>query len=348
MGKINLVLLSEDIFYLNSLRSYIFKNYSEKFNIFCMSNESIFEIELEKIKSGIVLVSESLYTESLNSFKFDQIIILSEKEELGHRDGNKILNKYIAANLLCENIISIYSNKVNEFSEEESIKDIKTKVLSVFSPIGGAGTSSIASSIAIFLAKLGKQVLYINLERIKSTECFFENREYSDIAFEENDEIPFLATMQSGLRKDEKTGVYCFDYFEDKIKELTDLKKVLDYIADTKMFSEIIIDVDSNISVLKRGILKSYDKVLIPILNDRVACLKLKYYIEHYGIDGDLKFILNQYKKEKINEEIYEALGEVQISKVMFAKGLADGVYKNIYESVKFMSSISEIVDEVL
>ena len=48
----------------------------------------------------------------------------------------------------------------------------KTKLVSVYSPIGGAGKTTIAANACINCAREGMKVFYINLETIGSTFCF--------------------------------------------------------------------------------------------------------------------------------------------------------------------------------
>ncbi|MGL4762481.1 MAG: hypothetical protein ACRCWG_13625 [Sarcina sp.] len=340
MEKINLFIVNTDIYYLNNLRGYILKKYSDKFNLVCISDMTLLDNEFRQVESGVLLVSDDIYTFNLKSFKFEEIVILSEKENLGNKDGNKIINKYVAADLLCEDIISIYSNSKNNRSNQEKSKKIETSVISVFSPIGGVGTSSIASSLAILFAKLGEKVLYINLERIKSTDYFFKTKYYSDVEFDQDDKVPFIGMIQDELFWDEKTGVYCFDYaYEDSI---IDIKNIIDYIVETKLFVKIIIDIDSNITKVQRSIVSSCDKVLIPVLNEVVAIYKLELYEQNYGFSDNTIFIVNKYRKEN---EISSKLKSRNINPnyIEYDSKLINGKYSRTYEATKFMNSISEI-----
>ncbi|MGL5067549.1 MAG: hypothetical protein ACRC6T_06930 [Sarcina sp.] len=340
MERINLFIVNTDIYYLKNLRGYILKKYSDKFNLVCISDMTLLDNEFRQVESGILLVSHDIYTLNLKSFKFEEIVILSEKENLGNQDGNKIINKYIPANSLCEDIISIYSNSKNNRSNQNSKKEIETSVISVFSPVGGVGTSSIASSMAIFFAKLGEKVLYINLEKIKSTNYFFEMKDYSNLAFDEEDAIPFIGMIQRGLSKDEKTGVYCFDYIDED--SLIDIKSIIDYVVETKLFVKIIVDVDSQITELQRNAIKSCDKVLIPVINEAVAVYKLELYLEKYGCDDRITFIVNKHNK---GNEISNKLKSFNINSnyIEYDGKLVRGEYSNTYEATKFMNSISEI-----
>ncbi|MGL4452037.1 MAG: hypothetical protein ACRCTZ_12675 [Sarcina sp.] len=112
MDKINIVIVNTDIIYMNKLKIYMLKKYSDKFNINCISDLDLLKLELESLISGVLLITEEIYINKFRDIKFDEIIILSENIELREIDNNKVLSKYSSANKLCEEINYIYKNRI--------------------------------------------------------------------------------------------------------------------------------------------------------------------------------------------------------------------------------------------
>lgn len=344
MTKINIVIINIDLIYLNKLKAYIIKEYNDKFNLHCISDLSLVEEELESFKKGVLLINEELYKSEFKNLNFDEIIILSDGIGRGEIDGNKVLNKYSSTSKLCEDIICIHNNKIRY---EGEVKKEDTKVSIVFSPIGKAGSSSISSNIAILLSKLGKKVLYVNLEKLKTTEWFFKSRQYGDILFRENENLKFMPKLQKGIMKDEITGTYYFDYEIEGEESFVEFRQILNFIVKEKIFSLIVVDMDSNIDIFNRRVLNLGESILVPVLGDDMSLFKMKKYLDKYTISKKTAFILNKYKRRMEVEKIES--GELDIKGyINFDSDIENAKYQNLYESKSFIYDIDKIIKNIL
>lgn len=188
--------------------------------------------------------------------------------------------KYAPLKVFTEQVEALYTVIANDrykFKRNSS----STYILNVTSPIGGVGVTTVSIAISEILARRGKRVLYISLDKFANNHYFYGvgQKTLSDIIFAlkiQNNDIKLA--MQQALRKCEDSGVYYmeppsnpYDAYEmtnDEILAYINACQVLDFdylIFDSKgtvdMISEHLVkSADLNI-VLANGKAESSEKV---------------------------------------------------------------------------------------
>ena len=177
MAKINLIVLDSDEMYLNAFKNYITNNYSGRFNIICYTDISILNENISKMKNkDVLLINEELF-EQINAFSNIGTVLILTNGNIEGYEGYKTINKYQAISNICEEIINSFNNINKEHKKIEKIVkrgDAKTSIVTVYSPVGGSGKTSVATTLSVCLTERNMKVLYLNFEDIQSTSVYFD------------------------------------------------------------------------------------------------------------------------------------------------------------------------------
>lgn len=144
-----LVIYDLDLEYGNRLLSHLIHKENFLFDIKLVTNyKSLEDIQGE---ISLLLLDEALAGLELGQ-KVKQVLYLSEHET----DGN-YLNRYQSVDKLIEHILD-----VTYIVEEEKKSISKTRVIGVYSPVGGCGKTTISREIASIMAKSGGRAYYFD------------------------------------------------------------------------------------------------------------------------------------------------------------------------------------------
>ncbi len=285
MGKIMIGILDGNQAYSKRLSNYIINNYEGKYTASYYSSFDNVKKYLDKgLDIDILLINEELYDENLQCDQVTTFAILTN-EKIDDINGIKAINKYQPAN----KIVSELLNCLAESSDKKFVlnrENKKTKVAAVYSPIGGSGKTSIALGIAVYYSKLGKKVLYINLENLESMSAFLEVEKVDNLS----ELLYFIKEGNSNLRVkmdvirkvDENTGVQYISPFNsclDKIElQCEDIKMLFEELRKLEEYDYIIIDLDSNIDKTTISIFEEVDKIIVIAIEEMIAVRKIENF----------------------------------------------------------------------
>ncbi len=322
--KINLVLADSDSAYLERLSRYIQETHTQ-FDLYSFSSVEYLEnyLKTQGIRIDILLCSADLFTESVKSSDSVIKIVLSD----GTYDSNdeyEHVNKYQKAENIITSILVKYAELTGR-TDSAAGRHKDTKIIGVYSPVGGSGKTTISVALGKALTECGKKVLYLNYEGICSTADFFTaNSGMSDV---------FLAAMSkngnAGLKitankvNDPLTGIDFVGCAESMLEfnELTaeQLCRIITQTDAMNEFDCIIVDFDSALSNDKISMLSVCDRIVIPFTLSSVSAVKINYLI----------------KESRLHPE----LGEI-ISKAVFAANQADPSTAGMVSNLPFASEV--------
>ena len=345
MEQIKLVVIDNDIHYLNNLMNYISTEYKEIISAVSFSNKKLFLDYIENQEGAdIFLISTDFYYDIHKENYSNRAVLLSEN----NKTEDKSIYKYQSIDKICKQIIEIY-NKTKE--DSENIED--SKVISFFSPIGGIGTSTISIATAIKLAKANNQVLYLNLERIQSNGIFMtESRckyNFSDllINIKEGGE-EFEDLLSESIIRYEDLTLYYFNPIDSILDiediSLDDIKDLLSNICNSKRFNYIIIDLPSVLDSKYYYIFEEAEQNIVIIGQDPISSYKIDTMLRQLDNISKFKFVFNMYddlREKKISKLIsvnllpiistinldYGIRGEIDINKLLnIDNSFSDGI----------------------
>lgn len=270
MGRLSLVLADQDIEYLTNFEKYLMINYPQRFDIYSFSSvELLNEFLVSRQRKDILLIHSQLYNKATKADHADTVLLLSDDcfQPVGEEFVS--INKYQHMDKLISEILRHYTLK--------SIKECtinghgETRIISVLSPCGGSGKSSIAAGCSVLNAENGNKTFYLNLEDTASTNQFFHNdsnQSISNVIFHLKGKGINLSLKMEGCKCiDTKSQVHYFKPPENmmEMNELAsfEVDRILDEFKKNKMYHTVFVDMSSSINSRNAAVLKHSDLILL-------------------------------------------------------------------------------------
>jgi len=331
MGRLKLLLADDDQAYIESLTGYLMEKFPYKFQVSFFTNIEILQQFLieEESKIDIILASEKFINE-IKNLKYDkETPVVIKVVDRGMPKNENTIYKYCHGEKLVQNIIKIYekSLQTNVFDQKELQT---TRVVTIYSPAGGTGKTTIAVNLSKYLAKEDFRVFYLNLESINSLNCFFEKIDeikiqssFSKVLFalKENDEKLNMKIKEITQYE----TIHNIGYFlpPDNSLELdevssAEIKLLLDEIKLTGLYDIVLIDLPSSFNYKNLTVMEESDEIIIITTPDWIAINKLESFLKDAqthekkrNIDflGRMTLIMNRWEENIFNNQNLKVLG---------------------------------------
>lgn len=345
-----MVVADADKQYNEAFVNYILNNCSNRFLITTFFNKDNLYNDLTKKsnnKIDILLVAEDIYEEDLTKFDVDVIIILTKNKNCSYSDLNYI-NKYQRIDILLNNVLNIYSEKNQNFTYN-MVGNNETKIVAVYSPVGGIGKTTLSVGCGIQSALNGKSVLYVNFEDIQSTECFFECKGDKNLSnllyYVKAKRQSFALKCEEVIKLDNDSNVHYFlppDNIND-MNELTveEVNFIFEELRRMKKYDYVFVDMSTSMNDKNIEILDIADFILLLFGQDEMSLIKAKQFINQIDLIGQIRnndiskkiqIIINKY-----DNKIYTSIDFInmhsnkRIIRIPYANNLVFK-YKNRYK----------------
>ena len=317
MAKKNLLITDSDADYLENFERFLRNNHSDKFIINTAVNSDGVRafVDNSDRKVDILLISPDTYTDRIKSYA-SVIIILSNGVIPIQLEKYPVVKKYQSGDAIVHSISRAYAEvKPDEFDISQI--NGECEITGVFSPVGGSGKTTIATLLATHLAAKNK-VLFLSMEQFQYTEQFFSGSSRYNMSdflyFVHKGDSELLANLNKMLITDVNLNVnflnspLCFvDLNKIESEKWNALFKALVLFG---MFNKVIIDMPSHLDEHILEVLSSCNKVIVPVLDDRISVLKTNRMIHDLTqIDHEILFkkfiyVLNKYNGFQPHTEI--------------------------------------------
>lgn len=298
--KINLLIADSDSVYLERVSKYIQEKHTQ-FELYSFSSAEYLDeyLKAPNVKVDILLCSDDLFSPTVQGADAAVKAVLSDGTYDAYTEYEHI-NKYQKA----ENIITAIQIKYAEITgRTDSLagKPKDSRVVGVYSPVGGSGKTTLAVAVGKALAEQNRKVLYLNYECICSTADFFmtNNSGMSEV---------YLAAMSSntnaGLKviankvNDSVTGVDFVGCAESMLEfnELSadNLANIIKQTDELNEFDYIIVDFDSTLSADKFKLLSICDKIIMPFTLSPLSVTKMNCLMKEREMHGEVGDIVSK------------------------------------------------------
>lgn len=230
------------------------------------------------------------------------IMLLDEAEDIpaGCNNYPKI-KKYQRISKIYKKILDLYADRSG--NREILSNEKKSKTVAFYSPIGGAGKTTIALASAARLALMGYKTFYLNLEDIAS-EAFYlpqtGEKGASEILSCLGTDINFKMKLQ-GLMQVKGENLFYLNHFDtpNDIYELApeEIEELVYSILKTGLFDFLLIDMGTSLDEKAVKVFETADHVAIIEKPDMISAGKLEiffrqiYIMQEYG--KKMKGLLN-------------------------------------------------------
>lgn len=308
----HLIIADTNHSYVKRLKAYIERHYTKQYQVEVVDTKELLIKKIQEHECDILLLDESLY-EAKMAFKQVTLPILLEEEDISFvkkEDQTKLkwrYNKYKRISTLIDYIET----------QLEVIEKNKPLVYSIYGVAGGVGQTTVAMATALAYARIGKKVLYINLENLNSTGMFLNleaqiPKHLKEVEVQDNDD-QFIA---DAIRQDEKTKImflerpfnHLHQSFIDKLPLY--IQRILEHgIAD-----RIILDMNVAQITLSEQFIRCLDYLVLVSNGQTHAHYKLEQWLKQNKStmlpQEKMKIVINQSKEARMNTSA-EVIGRI-------------------------------------
>ncbi|MBP3335339.1 MAG: chromosome partitioning protein ParA [Ruminiclostridium sp.] len=280
--KIKLALLDSDLNYLSRIVSAFNTKYPEKFEIYSFTKYENAMSELESSHIDVLVASDYFDVDVSRLPKRCGFAYFVDSSDIDSINNQRAICKFQKADLIYRQILSIYSENASAVSGLK-LTDDSCKVIAFTSPSGGVGSSVMAASCALHFAAQSKKTLYLNFEKLGSSDLYFNAEgqfDISDIIFALKSKNSNLAMKMESCVKQDSRGVYFFSKPKvalDMLELGTD--EIIRLVADAKLsgnYSYIILDIDFDMDPGLINILRQTNAVIWTGDGSEISNLKIK------------------------------------------------------------------------
>ena len=184
MGNIKILMADADEKYLMPLERKFIDGFEDKAELTVITDpDYLKQYFMVPQKLDILIINEELYDSELERHNISNIFILKEEEQFDKNTGETETNqiyKYTSVKEIYNEIINKSSTKSVPLNHMED-----TKILMMYSPIGGIGKTAVAAALCEAIARYHKKVLFIGIDNLQTF----------------GSEIEQLPVMESGVEK---------------------------------------------------------------------------------------------------------------------------------------------------
>ena len=280
--KIKLALLEEDQNYLSRIVSVFGIRYADKLEVYSFTEQEIAMSALEKNRIDIFISSEVFDIDMSRIPKRCGFAYFVDSPDVGSINEQMAICKFQKVDLIYKQILSICAEQTGSISGL-TMSEYSTKIILFCSPCGGAGTSSVAASCALYHASQHKKTLYLNLEKFSMADVFFSGEgsfDMSDVIYAlKSKKTNFAMKLESCVKQD-ASGVYFFSGTKEPLDmmELSPEDRIT-LIAELKMlgnYDYIIIDTDYSMDKKEMSVYKQAYAVIWIGDGTEISNLKIK------------------------------------------------------------------------
>lgn len=307
MAKPRIIIADTDVNYIIPLQLKFSEDFFEKVELEIVTDNEYFETLFSTPqRADILIVSEELYSQSMQRHNISHIFVMNEQyedEQTADLNVNHIF-KYTSIKEIFNEITGKSADvlKLDKASKQE------TQVVLFYSASGGAGKTTVAMGVSASLTKNYKRVLYINAARLQVFQHMLENHSAITAA----EVYAKLATATENIYSDIKHVIRkeLFSYLPPFKAALMSLginysvyEKIIVSAKKSGDYDFIIVDADVSFDEDKADLFNIADKVMV-ITNQSLASV-LATNILVANINGASAekyiFICNDFDKEEDN-----------------------------------------------
>jgi cellulose biosynthesis protein BcsQ len=360
VGRLSLVIVDKDEFYIESMVEFIMGGYSEKVSVNSFTKIELLKKYLDDLYQSIdvLLINADLYNEALSLNKVKLLLILSGSNTSTH-ENLTVIKKYQNCEVIINQIQDLFAAMDRNSSEQD---EKMIKIIAVYSPIGGVGKTTIAIALSNTLVSRGNLVLYLNIEDMSSTGAFLNDRKITGSISSEARIYTNKTNLYMGIDNvrsvDEVTGIHYLNFANSELVsgniDDEEVERFINVFRETKLYDVLIIDLGSRFDKRAKTILENSDKVVLILGQDKISLYKSKHFFNglieskvNVDIQNKDKFIkvLNKSYSDDINNDTTRGY-DINIPYIRELQ-FADNIKEVISEQNVFSNKIEEIADFV-
>lgn len=333
MLNLNLAVFDKDNLYAQKLSHYLLSITEYSFSVQVFSKFNLLQDFLNNHSIDILLIDSNVFKQGIDKLQAEVVILLTDGCIETELRKMLCINKLQAAKAIVKEMIRIYTH----VCDKELIgggSGEATKLICIYSPVGGCGKTTISIALGRALARKKVRTIYIGMEEFSSCRGMLKGdfeEGLSDILYYISKSCENMAMKLQGLReRDEKSGLFFIPpaSFGGELLEF-DAKAFVDFIQEivrSREYDVIILDLSCHLSIVNKMLLEECDKRIYIVPNTDQASIKWLEYLKQRSLEtnvspvdfhekGDAIWVLNRLyfsgEERKIEEEITTSYLEI-------------------------------------
>lgn len=337
MHRLKIVLADADNIYIDRLSDFINSSFPSRIKLVSCTRKVLLDHYLQASLDDfdILLINQEFFDEGSEIYKKIKFkILLTDEKEKSNIAGYDCIYKYQTGESLVKQMLDLYYNSNDVPPLVSGCKT--TQIVSVFSPAGGVGKTSVALGLAEHLSQLGKNVFILSFETLNSVSCAFRpsgSDGFTKVLLSLSDNpqlIPARVEMYKSKNQDPQLSYFeptgCFLEISELAAE--DLLLLLAKIKNEGQYDAVVVDLDSAVDRKLVSVLGISDKVVLVHTVDGTGRYKIftfldqlrKIELDHCSdILDKLICVVNKYHK---NEHVDETYGIKSSCRIPFVQNL--------------------------
>ena len=310
MSRPRIIIADTDVNYILSLQVKFIEEFFEKVDLEIITNEDYFN-DLFSVpqKADILVVSEDLYSLSLQKHSLAKVFLMTEQyEEEQTADLN--ITRIFKYTSIKEIFNEILGKSANVLHIENDTKQ-EPQIIVVTSASGGVGKTTVAMGISVGLTKNYKKVLYINAEQLQTYQYLMQNKSSISSIDVYRKLMSVKENIYSEIKHLIRTEVFSYvPPFKSALMSIGIPVNIFSTLAaEAKKsgdFDFIVIDTDSVFDDKKAELLNRADKVVFVTKQNRMSVLSTNLLVSNInGSNSDkYSYICNDFDVETENSLI--------------------------------------------
>ncbi|MCR5726425.1 MAG: hypothetical protein K6G24_03065 [Lachnospiraceae bacterium] len=337
--KIRVAFIDNDDNYLQRVKAKLRRDYPDDIEAGYYSNIDIFVQNFKNNKVDVAVVNSSMLGDALFSQIPCPVLLISEDNSEGTIGEYQVIGKYQKFEEVYRNIISIYSDTVKGVGGFVPTSATGKRIFVFASPAGGCGSSTLAVACSERLAKLGKRVMYVNLERIAYYYYTGNNGGFEDLLYTLKENKSNLPLKIESMARKSTNGVLVLPAVKNALDlgslEDEDIEALISAVYRIESVDYLVVDADFSLSDRTYQMFDKATDIVITSDGTEIANHKLKMMFECFNaLNGKYDFA------EKIRI-IYN-----RFSAGSFCSRL-DATYRDLGEIPRYKATEQQIIEAV-
>ncbi len=300
--KIKLAILENDKIYLQRIVASFNMKYSDKLEIYSFTDPEIAISALTNNKIEVLLVNEAIEIDAMRLPTRCALAYLVDSADIESVRNETAIFKFQNAELIYKQILSVFSEKASSITGLHFDENETGAIIAFLSPAGGCGSSTAAAACALSFAAKNKKTLYINLEKLGSSDTFFSAEgagDFSDLIYAIKSKKANLPLKLESTVKQDESGVYFYSSTKLALDmaELSteEIKRLVNDLRMYGGYDYVILDMDFSLDSNTLDVLNVCSRFVLVSDGSEISNGKLLRAIDSLGIieqQSDYKLLL--------------------------------------------------------
>ena len=305
--RYQLVIVDTEDQFFSHLEEEVIRRYADQLTVQIITRAEYAEEFFAEPQTIDVLVTDKLfYHEDLKNHQIGHILLLADEVEMGDEfpEDVQVLMKYVPAEEVFQRIDEALQDVDVLEREETEEQGHNTRVITVYSPIGGCGKSLVAYALAKKLKKLDQKVLLVGCDPTQSIGVYYPGDNYAKEELAESLIQPGENTYWTILQNVEQDDISYLLPFEKNLPTLeigtAQWEVLLTVLQGKRDFDFIIMDMGNILDRETSSLMNRSDFMILLTETNRIANRKMQKLLQDSELlpPCECFLIANEYRSD--------------------------------------------------